>query len=128
MPALDETIDDWVIGDARRIAREVELDGFDDGELISQAIMTCKARESDADNVAIFQKIITTSDSPDGVISDDGAASGIAKILFRVSAANTATWLANKTYYYDIQVRSGSSDPYTPEKGRIRPIAPITLS
>jgi hypothetical protein len=121
-----ESITDFMAGDAFEIERT--LTGIPTGQSITKAWLTIKAEQSDADDDAIVQKIITAVDSAtDGQITDDGAGDGSAVVLFRLRPADTAL-LAGRGYFFDIQVLLSTGDPNTPIKGSIQALDEVTLA
>lgn len=115
MPVLNSIIDNVCVGDARRIHRFVsKIETLDP---VAKAWFTVRRKE--LDSVAIFQKVITTSDvNSQGQIIDTGASNGTAELLFRLGSADTVLLVGDYLYYFDISIKflaSGELD--TPEKG-----------
>lgn len=89
------------------------------GQALSQAWWTVKVSLSDPDSAAVWQKSINTSEQLGvGQILDAGA-SGVAKIRFDGSEAQSALLSPGVEYLYDIQLLSTAGKKKTIEKGTL---------
>ena len=75
---------------------------------LTKAWVTYKNSLSDADPGAL-QKIVTTANLPGvGQITDNGATTGIAKVLFTLTAADSSA-LKPQDYYFDVKAKTAST-------------------
>lgn len=118
-------IDPVVIGDDFRVRRTYT--GLPTGTVITTAWFTVKTSESVPDGSALIQKVITTSATSNGQITDADTADGILEMFFDPNRTETALALA-QDYVYDIQVKSSSGQIYTLEKGTIPFILGVTAA
>jgi hypothetical protein len=89
------------------------------GQALAQAWWTVKASLGDPDSAAVWQKSINTSEQLGvGQILDAGA-SGVAKIRFDGSEAESALLSPGVEYLYDIQLLSTAGKKKTIEKGTL---------
>lgn len=125
MPNLTGIISDFVAGDHLDIDRVIS--NVVPTQPLVKAWFTIKANKADPDTSALVQKVITTSDSAQGKITDDGLTDGQADVLFHLLPADTAQ-LSERICYYDIQVLSQFGAIYTAELGVIRARSGVTGS
>ena len=85
---------------------------------ISTSRLTVKAALSDADGAATFAKAITTAANSDGQIEDNGATTGLARLRFDITTANTEAMTADTQYWWDVQVVLNNGDVFTLIKGK----------
>jgi hypothetical protein len=75
---------------------------------LTKAWLTFKNSPNDADPGAL-QKIVTTAASAGvGQITDNGATTGIATVLFTLTAADSAA-LTPRDFYFDVKVKTAST-------------------
>lgn len=118
-------LEDFVIGNDYDIERDVTH--VPDTTLVL-GWFTLKKKLSDADTAALVHKRITpTAQSGIGQITDTGS-DGTGIVLFQLTALETAGLLANRTYYYDITVKTSTGKTYTVEVGRVTPIPRVRLT
>lgn len=129
MPSLKAVITDFVIGDNLSIRRTIDrtLSTLPDGTIVTQAWMTVKNKVADTDVLAIFQKVITTSDVAGvGQIENDGTGDVDLVLRFDLVEADTRG-IGVRAKFYDIQIKTNTNKIYTPEKGRITGFDEITI-
>lgn len=103
-----------VRGDQFSIYRTVR--GLSSGITVSSALLTVKNTIATVDP-GLFQKSITSSNvAGTGKIEDTGV-SGIAKLRFDFTSANTLLMVADTEYYFDIQVTLSDGSLLTLERG-----------
>ncbi len=128
MPNLDANIRGFTEGDDLTIRRTINRvrSGLAAGVTITNAWLTVKTLEADADP-GLFQKAITTSDVVGtGQIEDDGAGDVDPIVRFDLTESNTRL-IAATLRFYDIQVKTDGGARYTGESGRIIAKEEITL-
>lgn len=114
-----------VRGDKFSIPRTVL--GVPSGVTISNAYLTLKASIGLADP-GLFQKSITSANSPGtGQIEDTGA-SGVGKLRFDLGTADTLLMTADTSYFYDIAITLSSGDKLTLETGVTSAKAQVTTT
>lgn len=116
MPSLDEVIEQFVVGDDLNVRATVT--NVPNGDPLTKAWFTVKKREADEDADAVFQKVITTSSGASGQITDAGA-SGTGTALFVLGKSDTVLLTGERTYYFDVQVKTSTGLIYTPIKGQM---------
>lgn len=130
MPDLNSRIENLVEGDSLQVRRTINRadSGYASGVVIVRAWFTCKVKRSDPDVSALFQKDISTTNVPGtGQIENNGA--GDADFVVRFDLVPTNTILIGRLLrHYDIQVKTASGDPYTPERGRINTEEQVTIT
>jgi hypothetical protein len=120
-------IRDVAIRDNVRITRTYTVPTF--GPQIEKSWMTVKLRESAPDTDALFQKEITTSNSPDGQITDADAANGDLAMNFEILEADTVAARVGIPYRYDVKVKwQGEAKAHTLETGKIFFIRGVTAA
>jgi len=124
---LSGAIRDLVVEDDYDLVRNIE--GIPVDATIVEAWLTIKISELDSDTDAIIQKEITPISSAAGQITDDGSTdAGSGQVLFQLNNQETALLVAERSYFYDIQVKSSSGKYSTREKGALIPVAQVTDS
>lgn len=113
-----------VRGDDLEITRRVTMPT---GLVASVAWFTLKSVLSDSDP-GDRQLEITTTETADGEIEDDGTSSGVAVLRFDFGGTDWTGIDAEVTYQYDIQVRSATGSISTPERGTVVFTQDVTLS
>ena len=108
MPNFAAIITDFATGDDLDIIRTIT--NVPSGQLISTASLV--VRELEASTTAILTKTITTTLTPDGVITAN-------QLLFVLSGGNTLLLNPGNYVYHHIVLRTNAGKEYTPEKGRI---------
>jgi hypothetical protein len=89
---------------------------------ITSAKFYLKANETDADGAALISKSITTSyTAGQGQITDDGAADGVADMVFEAAKAQTAGLVPWRSYYYEFRVVTNANIEVPTEKGILIP-------
>ncbi len=124
MPAVNVKIRGYVAGDTMTVRRTVE--DVPATQVLATAWMTIKVIISDADPGAL-QKVITTSATSAGQITDDGADT-IGVVEFDLTAVETLALGTEVTYLYDIQVKTDAGKVATVERGTIRFIDGVTTA
>jgi hypothetical protein len=112
---------DLTIGQTYRINRR--FSGIPDNSTVSDA--TLIVRQKEQDTVNIFQKTITTVESGDGYISDDGA-NGILVLYFDLSASETGNLSNKRPFYYKITYNETYNQDAVLDEGLIYPVSEIT--
>lgn len=109
-----------VLGDDKRVARNYT--DVPTGHTVSKAWLTIKRKAADLDADALIQKEITTTAGAAGEITDEVTDSGTLSMYFDLADTETgiAAIKANKTYYYDVQVRLSDGQIHTLESGTVR--------
>lgn len=124
MPAVNVKIRGYVAGDTMTVRRTVE--DVPVGQVLATAWMTIKVDIADDDPGAL-QKVITTSATAAGQITDDGAdETGV--VEFDLSDTETLALGTEVTYLYDIQVKTDAGKVATVERGTIRFIDGVTTA
>jgi hypothetical protein len=119
-------ISDLVVEDDYDLYRS-HLGGVPSGATVTDAWLTIKVSENDAEADAIIQKHITAAGiSGQGQIIDGGAVTGFAQLVFQIMASETNLLVADQAYFYDIQERSDTGKMFTAEKGLLIPIGQVT--
>lgn len=130
MPKLNERIENLVEGDSLQVRRTINRadSGYASGVVIVQAWFTVKVKRSDLDVSAVFQKDISTVNVPGvGQIENDGTGDVDFVVRFDLGPADTIL-VGRLLLHYDIQVKTASGDPYTPERGRINTEEQVTIT
>lgn len=121
MPDFDQVITDFVQGDDLEILRDIL--NVPDSDPLVEAWLTMKAdplRDTDAESV-IAPKVVTTANNPGvGQITDDGDTDNVGEVRFDLVPADTVLLRADRTYHFDVQVRTSLGKIYTPVTGTIR--------
>lgn len=125
MTKIGVEVKNIVIGDAKRIKRTYT--GLPAGSTIAKAYLTVKARTTDADADALFQKSITASAAASGQITTAATTSGQVVFYFDLSEANTLA-ASVKTYQHDIQVELSTGETHTMEIGTFQFIRGVTTA
>ena len=129
MPNLDSHIRGFTEGDDLTIRRTIDRvrSSLAAGVTITNAWMTVKTLQADADP-GLFQKAITTADVVGtGQIEDDGGGDVDPIVRFDLTSADTRL-IAATLRFYDIQVKTDGGARYTGEAGRIIAKEEITLA
>lgn len=127
MPTLNGLINNLVVGDDIDIERTIT--NVPEGDSLVKAWFTVKARETDPDINAIFQKTITASYvAGQGEITDDGAGDQQGAVTFELTNVDTLLLVGDTAYYYDLQVKTANAKIYTPEKGQLTMRKQITVA
>jgi hypothetical protein len=93
---------------------------------IDKAWFTVKNSKDDADALAVFQKIITDSYVVGkGQIEDIGT-DGTAVVLFELTDTETALLDEDKTYYFDVKVKTTAGKLHIPVSGIVYPTGQVT--
>ncbi len=116
MAAIKQIISNQVVGDTIKIERLYT--GLPAGETIAKAYFTVKLSSSQADP-GVLQLSIVASSSESGQITQVDTDSPVA-LYFVISSEQSAEFLANYAYQYDIQLISSDGDIITAELGTIR--------
>lgn len=127
MPNFKDRITGFVLGDDHEVRRTVT--GVPEGQTITKAWLTIKLKEKDADDDAVLQKSVTTTDQPGiGQIEEDasGDPEGTAVVRFDLTNADTAPLIAQREYFFDVQVLTSADKLYTPFKGKLKGEGEIT--
>ena len=114
----------FVRGDAFAIKRTITR--IPAGVTISEAWLTVKSDYATVDASATFQKIITSSATASGQITDIGS-DGMGEVVFEISATNTLAMSADFDYYYDIQILLSNGSIRTIERGITSALAQVTI-
>lgn len=127
MTKTGEKIVDVAIGDEIRIQRIYT--GLPTGINIVKAWFTVKRSERDTDANALFpSKVITTSLTAAGHITDADTAEGTIAMFFDLAKTDTGVGAVqpNIEYVYDVQVKVSDGAIHTLEKGTIAFIRGVT--
>lgn len=125
MSHLRETINDFVRGDSYQLPRTVTITDILPNTL-AKAWLTVKRSIADSDEQAVFQKVITPTESDDGHIDEVGSESAAGHMYFLLTAGDTSAMAALMLYHYDIKVLSSAGDARVVESGRITASAAVT--
>ena len=117
MPNLNDKIEGFVIGSDLDVERTIT--SIPEGQTLTKAWLTVKARLSDEDEDALVQKIITPSATPEGQITDTGEEGGTGVVLFHLLPADTEA-LGAGVHYFDIKVLTSAGKGGAPFLGVIR--------
>lgn len=117
MTLFERTIKGRVAGDDHVIKRTVK--DLPAGTALSKAWLTVKESLDDADGSAVVQKEITTTETADGEIEDDGSSDQEGLIRFDLAPADTTAIGTTDRRHYDIQVKLDDGKVETLEVGRI---------
>lgn len=118
-------ISNVVIGDAFAVKRPYTTNVT--ATLVSKAYLTIKKRAKDPDSAALVQKMITTSASAHGQITDNNPADGGIALTFNFSSPDTIN-AKPIAYFYDVRIIMASGDPHTMETGTIEFIKGYTAA
>lgn len=90
------------------------------GATLDKIKLLVKENLVDVDASAKIAKVLTTSSTSDGQITDNGANNGIAKVVFILGITDTAgaAITADQDYFYDIQCHYSDGYIVTEESGR----------
>jgi hypothetical protein len=122
MPNLTDQITDFVAGTDIEIRRNI--DGIPEGQTLTDAWLTAKKSIDDADDAAIIDKHITTTDVPGtGQIVDDGTGDNDGEVRFDLSPAETSPLY--ERHAFDIWVRTSAGKVYPSNLGVIKGTRPV---
>ena len=127
MPTLDSQIRDIVMGDDISLRRTIDfvLSGFLTGVTITDAWLTVKAKQADADP-GLFQKAVTTTNvAGKGQIENDGTGDVNMVVRFDLLPADTVA-IDTLLRHFDIQVKTNGGQIFTPESGGIAATRQVT--
>ena len=126
MPNLTETITNFVCGNDLEIRKTIT--GIPAGQTLTRAWFTVKLKESDPDLSAYIQKIVTITDVVGtGHITDNGATDQIGEVRFDLLPTDTED-IHTRNFFWDIKVKTSANKFYTPFKGTMKGVKPITIS
>src|SRR3954468_10819484 len=106
IPAAGE---DFVAGDDLDVRRSVT--GVPSGQTLTKAWLTFKTNRFDTDGHALLQKIITSTPTTSGQITDAGA-SGTGTIVFQLTNVETLALPIDIDTPYDIKVLTSANKVY----------------
>src|SRR5262249_28411070 len=86
---------------------------------LASARLVAKKKAKDLDTALVINKLITTSLSGDGQITDPGGADKLAVAQFFLTKAETATFLPDVDYQWDLEVFDAGGKSTTPAGGTI---------
>lgn len=120
--SLNETITGFVVGDNLEIRRSVS----DLPESIDTAWLTAKIRPGQADEDAVVQKTVTTTDAPGvGQVEEAGGPGAAGLLRFDLVPADTLA-IGTRRLVYDIQIALENGSVFTVEKGTFQLTDQIT--
>lgn len=90
------------------------------GRTLGKAWLTVKNLPTDADGVAVLQKLITPANVAGVGQIDDTGADGTGHLRFEFTGAQTAELTPGKRYYYDIQLELDNGEDSQYEDGIFR--------
>ncbi len=124
MSVSNTMIDDLYVGEYKELARIIS--DFPTGLSLETIWFTIKEDTTKTDAQAIVKKIITTTLSVDGQITDAGT-NNIAKYSIFLNKADTEKLKARKTYLVDAWAKVTGLEPVVMESGVIMAQPAVTL-
>ncbi|MCI0391678.1 MAG: hypothetical protein MOB07_23280 [Acidobacteria bacterium] len=113
MPTTDKNLRDLTRGNAvtLRFLIKTSVD-------LALARFVAKRSRTDADN-SVVSKVVTTTLSADGQITDPGGPDGQAEVKIFLTITDSMVFKAALDYVWDLEVFDGASKPTTPVGGLI---------
>ena len=124
MPNLNASLSCIVTGD--NITLNFIIGNIPPGDPCAKAWFTVKADPNDPDTSAVFQKTIDSTATPAGIITDDGATTGEAVLIFQVLPAESNRLAPDTSLNYDVQIKTAAGMVYTAEIGSLYAVKGIT--